>query len=83
MPRFYFDLYDGEAMALDEEGLELQSVQAAQAEAAKSLADLARDAIHSTSAKPHDMTIDVRDEAGPIMQVKLVFDLQTKRVKPS
>ncbi|MCS3447414.1 hypothetical protein AB7M49_000861 [Bradyrhizobium elkanii] len=83
MPRFYFDLYEGEAMALDEEGLELKSVEAAQVEAAKSLADMARDAIHSRSAKPRDMTIDVRDEAGTIMQVRLVFDLQTKRGKTS
>ncbi|MCW2191327.1 hypothetical protein AB7M45_004096 [Bradyrhizobium elkanii] len=63
-------------MALDEEGLELKSVEAAQVEAAKSLADMARDAIHSRSAKPRDMTIDVRDEA-------LIFDLQTKRGKTS
>lgn len=44
MTRYYFDLRDDNGIALDEEGLELSSPRAVQAEAAKSVADLARDA---------------------------------------
>lgn len=47
MPRYYFDLRDETGVALDEEGLELASSRAVQAEAAKSVADMARDAILS------------------------------------
>jgi len=42
MGRYYSDLRDSEGLAVDEEGLELQDVQAAQEEAALSLVDAAR-----------------------------------------
>ncbi|WP_409411062.1 MULTISPECIES: DUF6894 family protein [Bradyrhizobium] len=35
MTRYYFDLRDDKGIALDEEGLELSSARAVQAEAAK------------------------------------------------
>jgi hypothetical protein len=47
MPRYYFDLLDGDVLALDEEGLELSDLRAVQAEAAKSLVDMTRDAVQS------------------------------------
>ncbi len=48
-----------------------------EAEAAKSLADMARDAIHtSASSKRHHMAIEVRDAGGPIMQVRFTFEIQ-------
>jgi hypothetical protein len=52
MPRYYFDLRDEDEVAVDEEGLELSSLRAVQIEAAKSLADLARDALHSSFIVP-------------------------------
>ena len=77
MPRYYFDLLDENAMAIDKEGIELPHIRAAQAEAAKSLADMARDAIHtSASSKRHHMAIEVRDAGGPIMQVRFTFEIQ-------
>lgn len=78
MPRYYFDLLDGDILAVDEEGLELPNLQAAQAEAAKSLADMARDALHDSAATPRrqDMAIDVRDAAGPVTQVRLTFEVE-------
>ena len=81
MPRYYFDLRDDTGVALDEEGLELASARAVQAEAAKSVADMARDAI--LSAPPaggrQTMAIDVRDARGPVMQVKFSFAIETFR----
>ena len=81
MPRYYFDLRDDTGVALDEEGLELASWRAVQAEAAKSVADMARDAILSAPAAGgrQTMAIDVRDAGGPVMQVKFSFAIETFR----
>lgn len=82
MSRYYFDLRDDTGVALDEEGLELASWRAVQAEAAKSVADMARDAILSAPAAGgrQTMAIDVRDAKGPVvMQVKFSFAIETFR----
>ena len=44
MAIYYFDLRDGEELALDEEGLELRNMRAVQEEAARALAGFAYDA---------------------------------------
>jgi hypothetical protein len=79
MPRYYFDLRDERGTALDEEGLELSSMRAVQAEAAKSLADMARDAIIAAPATGvrQSMAIDVRDASGPVMHVTFSFAVET------
>ena len=79
MPRFYFDLRDDTGIARDEEGLELSSPRAVQAEAAKSLADMARDAVISAPATGarQRMAIDVRDANGPVMAVTFSFAIET------
>lgn len=81
MARYYFDIRDGDDLAMDEEGLELLELQAVQAEAAKSLADVARDAVHSFShAKGgRRMAIEVRDASGPVMQVQFIFEVRKLR----
>jgi hypothetical protein len=43
MPRYYFDLVDGDVRSVDEEGIELFDLRAVGAEATKSLADMIRD----------------------------------------
>ncbi|MBB4367298.1 hypothetical protein GGD63_000067 [Bradyrhizobium sp. cir1] len=79
MPRYYFDLRDDDELALDEEGLELSGLRAAQVEAAKSLADMARD--EACSSAPvngtRHMAIEVRDAGGPVMQVRFTFEVET------
>ena len=47
MPRYYFDLRDGDDLAVDEEGVELRDMELVQEEAARSLADMARDAVRT------------------------------------
>jgi hypothetical protein len=78
MPRYYFDMRDGDELAVDEEGPVLSDLRAVQAEAAKSLADMARDAVHSsfTVCGKHHMAIEVRDGVGPVMQVRFTFELE-------
>ncbi|MBR0915444.1 DUF6894 family protein [Bradyrhizobium japonicum] len=77
MPRYYFDLLDDELVALDEEGLQLADLRKVQAEAAKSLADMARDAVETYApGRRHQMAIEVRDETGPVMRVSFSFEVQ-------
>ena len=79
MPRYYFDLRDDKGIALDEEGLELSSPRAARAEAAKSVADMARDAVFSAlpDGGRQEMVIDVRDTNGPVLQVKFCVEIDS------
>ena len=72
MPRDYFDMREGDDIAPDEEGLELPTIEIVRGEAAHTLADMARDAVRGrpTDAAGHMMSVDVRDDAGPVMQVK-------------
>lgn len=77
MTRYFFDIRDGDSIAPDEEGLEFPHVEAAQEEAAHSLADLVRDKIRD---QPYcHMAMEVRDEAGPVLEAKFVWELQSKR----
>ncbi|KRP93183.1 hypothetical protein GPL17_14530 [Bradyrhizobium yuanmingense] len=84
MARYYFDLRDDKGIALDEEGLELSSPRAVQAEAAKSVADLARDALLSAplTGDRRELAIDVRDASGPVMQVKFCFQIEDLKSRP-
>ena len=61
MPRYFFDTMDSGRLICDESGIELPSIQAARAEAARSLADIALD------MSPNDrreVVVEVSDEEG-------------------
>jgi hypothetical protein len=74
MPRFYFDLRDGEEFTLDEEGVELNSIEAAKVEASYSLFELAKDNLPGEVRSK--IAIEVRDEARlPLFQMSLVFEV--------
>jgi hypothetical protein len=74
MRRYYFDLVDGSDVALDEEGIELPDVQAAQEEAAAALAALVNEMRQTVNQKNLiDLAIDVRDNAGLVMRVRFDF----------
>ena len=49
--RYFFDIRDGDEIAVDEEGMVLATVQAVQEEAARSLAGIAQDAVCGGLAK--------------------------------
>ena len=61
VPRFFFDTLDGDRFIPDEPGVELPSVEAARAEAGRSLADLAPDL---PSDDRRQVVVEVKDEAG-------------------
>ena len=76
MKRYFFDMGEGDEIAPDEEGMELSTIEAVQEEATRTLADMARDAIRGRpDGVGHQMSIEVRDDAGPIMQVKFTFEV--------
>ncbi|MHC2257144.1 hypothetical protein ACVILK_006836 [Bradyrhizobium embrapense] len=78
MTRYYFDMQDGDGLVPDEEGIDLPDLRAVQIEAAKSLADMARDAVYPIppTAETHRLVIEVRDDRGPVMDVKFSFALE-------
>ena len=52
MARYYFDLRDGDDLVPDDEGLELSCFARVQEEAARSLADMARDTTGTITTAP-------------------------------
>jgi hypothetical protein len=62
MPRFFFDIHDGEAFTPDHVGVELKGLEAAKAEAKKTLPDIAKDEMPDGDRR--DFVVIVKDEAG-------------------
>lgn len=79
MAVYYFDIRDGHAFVVDEEGMDLRDVQAAQNEAARSLVGIAWDAMKSAEGLPQQMAIEVRDVYGPVLEVKFAFVIKRKQ----
>ena len=65
MPRFFFDIHDGEAFTPNREGLELEDLEAAKAEAKKTLPEIVKDEMPDGDRR--DFTVDVKDMAGQIV----------------
>lgn len=75
MTRYFFR--DGDEFVPDEEGVELPHLEAAQVEAARSLADIVR---HKSNSQPFAlMSIQVRDNDGPVVEAKFVWELLRRR----
>ena len=49
MPRYYFDVHEGDHEAVDEDGLDCPNIEAAQREAFLALSDIARMEARSSS----------------------------------
>jgi Domain of unknown function (DUF6894) len=81
MKRYFFDLRDGEVLAVDHEGSQFRSFEAAQEEAVATLAEMAKRAVPAVLKNGgHRLTIEVRDESGLIMKVLFTFELDRKGV---
>lgn len=70
MTRYYFDIRDDTGLYPDEEGLEFDTQQEAEVEAARSLANLARD----FATKRQDVSVEVRTEVERVFQAAFIFD---------
>ena len=60
MPRFYFDVREGASITLDEEGLEFESLDVAEHQAATAAAEIGRDRLPKDDDR--QVTIELRNE---------------------
>lgn len=67
MPRYYFDVYNGDGLTRDDEGQTLSSLKDARRIAGAILPAIARDEVAHNDAI--DIEVRVRDEAGNIVLV--------------
>ena len=65
MPHFFFDTYDGIRHVKDDVGQDLDTIEAAKAEALKALPDMAREEISQDSHRT--TVVSVRDESGNVV----------------
>ncbi len=72
MPLYFFDTRDNDRFWEDPVGLELPHIEAVKIEAARGLADLAREVIPGSIRR--DLTIEVRDERGPVLKASMHFE---------
>jgi hypothetical protein len=81
VPRYYFDIREREKFHPDEEGRELSSIETACDEAARSLADMAREAVRSEQKNSSDqqLSIEVRDGDGIVLEAKFTFEVIRRR----
>lgn len=80
MPRYYFPSWDGDLVAEDWDGVELQGPEEARALAVVALAELARDVLpHATG--PRTLKLCVLDgQATPAFEFRLTFEASSRRV---
>jgi hypothetical protein len=75
MPRFYFDVRDGNDLRPDDDGLEFPTVHAARVEASRALAEMIKEEMPNGSRKR--MAIEVRSEdRQPLLKVQMTFEVE-------
>ena len=71
MRKYYFDLRHGDKVSEDEEGMLLPNLEEVQKESLMALAGMAT----ALSVFPSSMAVEVRDEDGSVMRVRVVFEI--------
>jgi hypothetical protein len=80
VPRYYLDLREGELLLTDEEGLEFDSLDAAEYETARTAAQIWSDRL--LKGNPRDITIEVRNEHDQQV-LTATISMRVRRVDPS
>ena len=76
MPRYYFDVHDGERFTRDEDGLELDDIDAARREATQTLSDISGDGLPDVDRR--EFVVGVRDGEGTyLLHAVLTFAVVT------
>jgi hypothetical protein len=75
LPRFYFDTFDGDHIAVDSEGIECSSHRMVQDQAIDALPDMARESL--PDGPNRTFRVEVRDEAGKIV-FRATLELQSE-----
>jgi hypothetical protein len=79
MPRYYFDFADEKGLLVDDEGMDFQNLEAVQDEAARCLADMARDAARTFKGRSvQQMAVKVRDDEGTVLHARISFEIDRK-----
>jgi hypothetical protein len=74
MPHYFFDTRDGADLIRDEEGVELDGIEAARDEATRGLTDLAKDAL--PGALRRELAVEVRDRGDQaLLRAALWFEV--------
>jgi hypothetical protein len=73
MVRYYFDVRDNDTFIEDDLGVELPSLEIVKRDAARALAEIARDVL--PGAVVRSLIVEVRDDAGPILKAMLRFEV--------
>ena len=75
MPRFYFDIREGESLVPDEDGLEFPTIMAARDDVSRTLGQMMKEAM--PDGQHHDMAVEVRgDDKRPLLKVQITFEVQ-------
>ncbi len=78
MPRYYFDADDGDGLVWDDEGQDLDGIEAVRLEAQSGLADMARDVVPGDGIQ-RTMMVRVRNESGDVvLNASLVLRVEIK-----
>jgi hypothetical protein len=77
MPRYFFDIRDGEHVAPDRVGVDLDGLEAATAEAKRALPDIVRDEMPDGDRRA--LTVVVKDETGRAL-VQVTLSLVVERL---
>lgn len=72
VPRYFFDTRDNDNFTEDDVGIDLPDLEAVKAQAALSLAELARDVLPGNLQR--DLAVEARDDRQPVLQAKLKFE---------
>jgi hypothetical protein len=76
MPRYFFDIADGDESGTDGEGLEFLNLEAARANALAALGEIARDELPDGDRR--DFGISIRDDGGKVL-LKATLVLRVER----
>ena len=72
MRLFFFDTRDNDYFIRDDVGVEYPGLEAVKVEAARALAELARDVIPGSLKR--SLAVEVRDADGPVLEATMIFE---------
>jgi hypothetical protein len=76
--RYYFDHRDWDGLFVDDEGMELRSMEAVQKEATESMTDAMREVLR-WPIRAGGISIEVRDEHGQVMCIRFSIEIEVGR----
>ncbi len=76
--RYYFDQRDRDGLSVDDEGMDLRSMEAVQKEAANSMTDAMREFLR-WPIRAGEISIEVRDDKGQVMSIRFSIEVEVGR----